>query len=827
MQKIQNAYLLFQKIIIAFLTVCFVWIGIGTIKEISEITIVKEQNAGFTFFFGLFLFALLALFIRWGFLWIARHDSMRTQYNITGVLHGLMILIFTILLTQFDVNLRNDAYQDVDAACYLTDHTSIPVDNKHPGELLSFGNNYFFIWMTSKIIRLLFAMGISNIVPYLQGINATAMVLGAFFSWLLVKEMYDIKAANQVLLLCVLNPLFYGFTFWYYSNSLSIPLMMAIPYVAIRIWRTEKMSARLLLSALEGFLLFLGYELRPTAVFPFIAICLIAPFQLLKSEDHRKSFIALKCKQLLPCGLILLIILGISFSSFSHIRSVHFGELLPHNRPITYWLAMGAHGTGNLETNGSDVQFVKSLSDGDNKTLLCLQRAIHHYQKNGIPGTIDLWARKTATVWSDGYGGISRRIISGEAKSPLYALLAGDNKDLFILYCQAFRLLTIVGLFLFCIYSFGKRISAPMFSLVITLLGGIVFYFFWEARAFYSAPFVPVMLILGRWGFSRLFYLSEISEPISALQANTEISFNGQSTPKKNFDLRSAPHQISATPLHINLARTGNKIRWFPFVCCLFITLFVCLDFLYVAGGTITSDHFRIYTKGKPRHYAAIEGKNITDIEQDFYVQKSFNHISLPAKCKEEYNKFSDYRITLSDDEDILYSTIIGRKSVKNNRIKLTFDTIIPNETSSTTQKSSTTIQTSSDTQSADNVKSVANKKNTSNEQYSSSAKSISDGHYTLHIEKLNPEKSDITFFTKYDSYYIDAYEGELTVNDKGNYVNDLGLTVLLHAEKEPYLPKKVRFLFAGLLMLFAMLVAWGNITSCRSAYGKRGKADC
>ena len=51
-------------------------------------------------------------------------------------------------------------------------------------------------------------MGITEIVPPLQAINAFAMVLGAFFTWLLAKDSFDIRAANRVLLLLVLNPLF-------------------------------------------------------------------------------------------------------------------------------------------------------------------------------------------------------------------------------------------------------------------------------------------------------------------------------------------------------------------------------------------------------------------------------------------------------------------------------------------------------------------------------------------------------------------------------------------------------------------------------------------
>ena len=763
-------YQYFQNAVVLFLAACFIWIGIGTVGRMASLSIVSSRYNGSVLFLGLFLTVMLILDIRLGFLWIASQQSAKRQFHIAAVLFGVMALCYLILLTQIDANLRNDAYQDADAACYLTDHDAIPADNKHPGELLSFGNNYFFIWMTSKVIRLLFALGLSDIVPFLQGINAFAMLLGVFFTWLLVWECKSLTAANQVLLLCAANPLFYGFTFWYYSNSLSIPLMMAIPYAALRLWRSPSRSRALLWALAEGFLLFLGYQLRPTAVFPFIAICLIAPFHRMGNvhpaentadpttnghvpADTRAALLHPHVvSHLLPCMGVILLTAAVFFGAFSHVRQARFGELIPHNRPITYWLAMGAHGTGNLETNGTDVQYVKSLTDDDNKTLLCFKRALRHYRRNGIPGTLDLWARKTATTWSDGYGGISRRIIAGEAKSPLYTLLAGDSKDLFILYCQAFRLMTVCGMFLFCAFAFRRQIPSPMFVFVLTMLGGIVFYFLWEARAFYSAPFVPVMLILAQDGFMELFqrhknWFSCIAPANAAPGYPTETGTEPASTDNGAS------------------VKENTQTRMFPLACCVLITLFVCMDFLTLTGQVISADHFRIYTKGKQRHYAAIEdeGNPVTSIEQDFTVYKPFNRISLPAKLKEEAGGYSAYRVSLTNGDVTVYDKRITASSVKNFRLKL-------------------------------------------------SLKPAADaGHYVLHIEKLQPQKADITFFTKYDSYYIDAYRGQLSVNGGDSRINDLGLTVFLHTEKEPYLPKAVRFSLAFLLLVFSLAVLWGN----------------
>ncbi len=710
----RKPFQIFQKVIFIFLSMCFLWIGCGTLGLLAQTPLASSRNQGFVLFFGLFQVVVLILLLRAAYLWTGAITKERTQYMLFWGQLLFMCLCFLVLLLQFDANLRNDAYQDADTACYLTDHPFVPEDNKHPGELLSFGNNYFFIYVTSKLIALMFKAGITAPVIYLQSINALAMVIGAAFTWLFVRDAKDIRCANQTLLALTINPLFYGFTFWYYSNSLSIPVMMAVAWLSLRLNRCRRLKIKVLYSVIMGILLFLGYQLRPTAVFPFIAALVVLTSMIKDISVVRR---------LLPCGVMILVTTAVLFGAFSHIRNDVFGELIPHNRPITYWLSMGSHGTGNLETNGSDVDYVKSLSDDDNKTAAMLRRAVSHYIRNGIPGTIDLWARKTQTTWSDGYGGISRRIISGEAKSPLYAFLAGDSKDLFIIYCQAFRLFTAFGCLLCFFFSMKKGMNKAMFLAAITLLGGVVFYFFWEARAFYSAPFVPVMLIIACDGYHSLF--------------------------ERKHGFLSHYHRF--VPL--------------PFICFMLATLFVGMEFVSATGYMVSKDHFRIYTKGKPRHYAAITSTDpILDISQDFYVYKPFNRISIPAKCKKVPLNFSSYTMSLEQDGREVFSKKIKASSITKNRIKLSINPGLP------------------------------------------------EGHYTLNIKKDQPKKADITFFKKYDSYYLDAYKGELYVNGSGGYVNDLGLTVLLHVNKEPYLPKAVRYVLSLLIMISTALIVLANI---------------
>ncbi len=746
---LKNLFFLFNFLLFVFLSASFLWIGAGTVKELALIKLFSNTTGAPSFLFAIFILAMLLFFWHLGFSFIESKDSLRTQYILAAVLFACMLSFFLVLLLCFRVNLRNDCYQDVDTAAYLTDHSYVPLKNKHPGELLPFGNNYFFILATSVILRLLFFWGVSDVVCVLQGINALAMMLGVFFTWLFIKECFSIKAANRVLLMSVFNPLFYGFTFWYYSNSLSIPVMMAIPLVGLRLFRLIKdeeatLKHCLFYGILMGVLCFLGFAVRPTVVFPLIAMSVLAIFFLpVFIENKKKTALS---------GLSFALSAIILFSAFSSVRTSYFHEVIPFNRPITYWLAMGAHGDGN-KSSKEDALYVKSLSNDENKTLLCLKRALDHYEENGIKETLKLWLKKTAFTWSDGYGQISRRIIAGRTESSLLSFFAGKNSDLFELYCQIYRLAIIMGAFIFCAVGIKKKNHRLIhITIAVTLAGGIVFYMLWEARGVYSAPFVPALVVLAESGLCSLYSLN--------------LPFKESLIEKRIFLL-----------------------------LFVFLALFAGEFFYKHTGALINASHYRIYTKGKLRHYHPITKKGILaetanslqnpdytaeggedsvyspsegyllpdTISQDFYAKKAFNRLVLPVYIPDKKIPLSSYLLSVSsDDGEILFQKEEGAEDVHRGNITVSFSPISGKR------------------------------------------------HYILTIKKLQPHKGDIMFFSKYDSYHIGAYEGSLKIDGQEGFVNDLALSVAFTAKKEPYLSLRLRLLLSVMLVVASWLIIYG-----------------
>ena len=117
----------------------------------------------------------------------------------------------------------------------------------------------------------------------------------------------------------------------------------------------------------------------------------------------------------------------------------------------------------------------------------------------GISGLARHSLRKLAVTWGDGSARYYLRTGENDRVQPL-TLLDSEQTDFMIVYCQAFRLATMLSAAVSLLSKHGKRLEDPLFPVVLTVFGGIVFYLLWEAKAEYSIPFIPILLCLSADG---------------------------------------------------------------------------------------------------------------------------------------------------------------------------------------------------------------------------------------------------------------------------------------------------------------------------------------
>lgn len=703
MKGLLKGYKIFQKFVVATVLMAFVLIAFGSFYNLSQINIGGANNKAVMFTFSSYITVVLFLFIVLIFRLIEYSSKKgRVQYIIAGAMFVVMAMIFFVLLQKFDVKPITDSFDDLDEAMYLLDHSKVTMDNVHIKFMGIYGNNYFLVIVFRYLFKLLFFIGVADVLPVLYVINVTAIMIGVFFTWLIVKDRFGMAAANRALFLCTINPLYYGLTFWVYSATISVSIMMALIYVALQIHKTASIRKELMLAAVEGFLLVLGYEIRPTAIFPWIAIVIAAILFTIKHGIYKKAT---------RIAFLMLLISSILYLGIAQVKKSYLGEISHLNYPISYWLLMGSHGNGNFSV--ADTKLMSSCETKQEKQQQALIKIKENYKKSGITGTVNLWYRKTLATWSDGYSSPDERTKTGETESFLYELIMGNRNHLNQIYSQAFRLIISLGIVFSCFYLWKqKEFPELLFILVLTLFGGLAFYALWEAKNVYSAPFLLVMFILSQYGYSQ--FISSIKDDI--------------------------------------VVKNGRIFL----VNYLVLTLFLCFSLHTVFSYATTFRYYRIRSLSNTRINSIIESGNPETIRQDFYVDKRFNEIKLKANVEKDREEISDYEILITDSKgSVLAQNTVNQSDVIDGGITFHFDTI------------------------------------------------SEDNHYYIIIKKQDLALGSLYFYTKYN-YYFDSYKGNLLVDGKDGFVNDLQMDVMYTA-KESYFGKKERSAVIGLFLIVSL----------------------
>lgn len=694
-------------IILVFL---FVLTAFGTIYNFSSVSLGREQDRKALFLIGIVLTVLLTGVFVVIFRWIDRMKMRKGQYILSASLFAIMIAFFIVLLTQFDVKPKTDSLYDIDAGLYFLDHDRATYDSGLNGYMLKCANNYTFSILLSYFFRMLMSLGITDVLFPLYIANVMAILLAVVLLYMIVKEMLGIRAANKTLLLCTLNPIYYGLTFWSYTTTFSLPVMMGVMLFAIRCYKAKKIWSEILFAVGEGLLLVLGYEIRPTAIFPFVAIVLFTVGILRKHQILRK---------VLRSGICIVCTICVAMVLWSNVKNSYFSEVSKGAFPISYYFMMGSHGNGDLTTIGNDLNLMNAYETTEEKSEVAWEKTFENYKQLGISGTVNLWYRKLVSTFSDGYSNITTRVDAGQTESSMYEWFAGNRRGLFQLYAQAFRLITIFGACIVVLRSIrSSRTPAFLSILCITVLGGMLFHMVWEAKNIYSAPFLLCLFPVTQDGLSKY----ETEGMKKSIISRIDKSIKG-------------------------------RIVFAGF------TIFTCLNLLSMFAQESSFDYYRINNLF-PNYVAKIESDMY--IQQDFYVEKSFNQIIFQVKKAAGEASYSTYDVSVSDDSGkILGQTVVSAKDIKDDHLTARFPEEISGET-----------------------------------------------HYTLQIWKQDPSQNSISFFTR-NTLYLDAYDGSMLVDGNDTYVSDLVMAVLLHSDKEMYFSKVTRGVIVLVILILAAVVCF------------------
>lgn len=474
----------------------------------------------------------------------------------------------------------------------------------------------YYIYRLGTIIH------VSNLKLFAVIINSLFIAITSLFTYLSVKKLKDSKVALGALLFFVINPIFYMYASYFYTDTLCMPFASIAIYLFIISKDKQKISNILCLLA-SGFLLAVGFKIRVV-----VAILLIGVILTLWINREKVKIIVTTSACLVMGFLIGVISYNLVVSGFT----VPKDETLEF--PIYHWVMMGLNDERAGRYNEIDHAYTKSQPSKEAKTAADIKLIKQRIKDLGLFGHLSLFVRKININWSNGAYRYYDKMANVDEFNFGYEYIGGNNVK-FTLYAMQIckGLILVVFTYLVFLELKDKKNKDTRF-LVISLFGAFLFYALWEVQARYSLSFLPWIMILFPFG------ISSIEENIT----------------RKLFS-------------NVKL----KKI--IPWVIVIFTVVLLGFNF---SRYTIKKDYYYDTRVNQVKTRSSVV-TNLSDkiVEQTFKTDGNFNNIALKF-IKGNNKSITNYQFALYDgNRELLYKEDFTSNDVENNKFKnFTFDTI-------------------------------------------------------------------------------------------------------------------------------------------------------
>lgn len=354
----------------------------------------------------------------------------------------------------------------------------------------------YFSKYTNQVPLLIFAyfftkigsiFGCTNVVLMGTIFNALFMSIMAFFIYLTGKELKDEKTGLLALIFTVINPIFYLYSSYFYTDTLCMPFAVIGLYLAIKCIKTDSIKKKILFGILSGLIFFIGLKVRIVVV--ILLIALLALILINKEIKHK-----------LKIYFALLIGLVVGLLGFKVAYSFFDINLNPNEAfPITHWLMMGLNEEHTGGYNGSDHDLTFNEKTYEEKKEANIEEIKTRLKELGPIGLIKLEGAKIARTWSSGNYGVYAKLNNTSDGVGIYEYLGGyGNTNIFLKYSlQILKTYISFMILLGLVTRFRKKSDTYHYEdiIYIALFGAILFYILWESAQRYSLSFLPWMII--------------------------------------------------------------------------------------------------------------------------------------------------------------------------------------------------------------------------------------------------------------------------------------------------------------------------------------------
>lgn len=283
---------------------------------------------------------------------------------------------------------------------------------------------------------------------------------------------------------------FYTYTPYFYTDSMSMPWVMASIYMFLNGIENKSIKKSVIQLLLSGLFIIIGYKIKGSVIIliPAFLIYLIC----ICTKLDRKAYFRSACVFL--SGIIIA-----SAASAAFINSFDLAdkeELEETKFPPTHWIMMGLHDRGGFYFD--DYTFTVNSGNYDQKKEANINEIKNRISDYGFFGMMKHLAKKVSWTWGDGtyfigyYLGLDKKY--GGETTMLKNFITGNI--VFKWYCSIyqFMLLSMIT-FSFAAGAFSGTIDRKDILFKIIICGVFVFFIIWETRSRYLVNFSPLFIM--------------------------------------------------------------------------------------------------------------------------------------------------------------------------------------------------------------------------------------------------------------------------------------------------------------------------------------------
>lgn len=416
-----------------------------------------------------------------------------TLDKIAYIIFAGIILLQAIILIFFVRAIPiGDSYRNIVEAMRMAREGVLRIDNTS-GYYAGYANNNGFVIMLYGFYRILLKVGINDLWISTIVLNVLFIDLGILFSYLFARKAFSRRSAAYFMILVLISPTTYCFLTFAYTNTFSIFFMAVLLWMSLGL-KKDKVGHICCYCFIMGLIGAIGYVIRPTTIIVIIAIGIMC----LRVFNRRKLGLVAAVIFLISCALCIKII-----GSYNNQFVVDKSNSKVF--PITHWIMLGVSEKGGY--NPEDYAYTQSFPTKEEKIAGNLKEIKSRIKKNGTIGMSIKWLIKLRRVWGDGNDESYNINICTENCTKVFDYMYGEKSGLWSIYSQAFRFITLLAIFVLAMCIRKKNNDEPLFMLLLTLFGAIVFFLIWEANNKYSISFSLIMALLMERG---MYYCSEI-----------------------------------------------------------------------------------------------------------------------------------------------------------------------------------------------------------------------------------------------------------------------------------------------------------------------------